>query len=157
MSHHQYSESEKLHYYEGDQSKLYSGILLEHDTIDSSKSKAKVKGIWKITLFLTLITILEVTVGLSLYHSNPDVTNGAIYYGIIVFFIFFTLFKAYFIVKAFMHMGDETSKFQQIVLIPLFLLVLWLAIALLADSYFHLNFKETFGRTIISILGNHKP
>lgn len=157
MSHHHYSESEKLHLYEGDQSKLYSGVLLEHDTIDSSKSKAKIKGIWKITLYLTLITILEVTVGLSLFKINPDVTIGAIYYGTIVFFIFFTLFKAYFIVKAFMHMGDETTKFQQIVLTPLFVLVLWLAIALLADSYFHIGLKETFAHTVKSILGNHLP
>lgn len=155
MSHH-HNENDTLHLYEGDQSKLYSGVLAHHEDINSAESKAKVKKIWKITAYLTIITIFEVAVGLILFKSNPDVTNMAIHLGIIAYFLVLTMVKAYFIVKVFMHLGDETRMFGKFILTPL-VLILWLATVLLVESTYHLRINETFGHVMESLLGNHKP
>ena len=155
MGHH-HNADDNLHYYEGDQSKLYSGILAHHEDIDSAESKAKVKKIWTVTGILTAITIVEVAVGLMLFRSNPDVTKMAVHLGIIAFFVILTMFKAFYIVKVFMHLGDETRMFGKFILTPL-VLILWLVTVLLVESTFHLGINETFGHTIQSILGNHLP
>lgn len=156
MSHHHHNENDTLHLYEGDQSKLYSGVLAHHEDINSAESKAKVRKIWKVTGILTAITIFEVAVGLLLYNSNPDISKMAIHLGIIAYFIILTMLKAYYIVKVFMHLGDETRMFGKFILTPL-VLILWLATVLLAESTYHIGINETFGHTVKSILGNHMP
>mgnify|MGYP003582836245 CR=1 FL=1 len=149
MSHH-HDTNDLTHLYEGDQSKLYSGVLAHHEEIDSAESRSKVKRIWKVTGILTLITIIEVFVGLMLYTSNANVPHIAI----MIFFIGLTLLKAYYIVKVFMHLGDETKVFAKFVLFPMSL-VIWLAVVLLIDSTFHLGINETFGHTIKALVGGH--
>lgn len=125
MSHGSNNDS-NLHYYEGDQSKLYSGILAHHHDVNSAESKAQVAKIWKVTGILALITIVEVIGGLYLYQYVPKfVINGA--------FLLLTVYKSYFIVKVFMHLGDEVKWFRFIVLIPLILFV-WFIIAFLYDG-----------------------
>lgn len=156
MSHHHYTEADKLHLYEGDQSKLYSDVLAHHEDIDSAESRAKVSKIWKVTGILTAITIVEVAVGLMLFKSNPNLSNLGVHLGIIAFFIVLTMFKAYYIVKVFMHLGDETRMFGKFILTPL-VLILWLVTVLLVESTYHLGIGETFGHTVKSILGNHLP
>ncbi|WP_222165574.1 cytochrome C oxidase subunit IV family protein [Edaphocola aurantiacus] len=149
MSHH-HDTHDLTHLYEGDQSKLYSGVLAHHEDINSDESRAKVKRIWKVTGILTLITIIEVFAGLMLYTSNANVPHVLI----ITFFVAFTLLKAYYIVKVFMHLGDETKVFAKFVLFPM-LLVVWLAVVLLVDSTYHLGIGETFGHTVKAIVGGH--
>ncbi|OJV56149.1 MAG: hypothetical protein BGO31_18180 [Bacteroidetes bacterium 43-16] len=124
--------------------------------MNSAESKAKVKKIWKITLLLTIITIFEVAVGLMLFKSNPDISKMAIHLGIIAYFIVLTMLKAFYIVKVFMHLGDETKMFAKFILTPL-VLILWLATVLLVESVYHLRITETFGHIVESVLGNHKP
>lgn len=149
MSHH-HDTNDLTHLYEGDQSKLYSGVLAHHEDINSEESNAKVKRIFKITGILTLITIIEVLAGLGLYSANPNIAHIFI----ITFFVLFTLLKAYYIVKVFMHLGDETKVFAKFVLLPM-LLVVWLAVVLLVDSTYHLGINETFGHTIKALVGGH--
>ena len=57
------------HLYEGDQSKLYSGVMSHHSDINSDESKAQVKRIWKIFWILLAITLVEVMMGMYLSHS----------------------------------------------------------------------------------------
>lgn len=121
------------HLYEGDQSKLYSGVLAHHHDINSPESKAKVKKIWMVTLILAIVTFVEVMGGLYIYHYVPRwFINGC--------FLILTVYKSYFIVKVFMHLGDEVKWFRFLVLIPLILLV-WFIIAFLADGadWLHMN------------------
>lgn len=151
-----YSEQELLHLYEGDQSTLYSGALAHHHDINDPESKAKVRKIWRVTLLLTIVTIFEVAVGLWLFKISPDVSKVAVHIGIICYFVVLTMIKAYYIVKVFMHLGDETRMFGKFVLTPMILIV-WLAVVLLTDATFHLGINETFAHTVESILGNHKP
>ena len=122
--------------YEGDQSKLYSGLLSHHHGQDlkSEQSRQQVKRIMKVTLILTVITVVEVTLGL--ISPLPRFVNN-------IFFLLLTIFKAAYIVRVFMHLGDELKNFLITIMIPLTLFV-WFIIAFLADGNFwlHMN-RET--------------
>jgi len=130
------------HYYEGDQSKLYSGIMQHHTDINSEESKGQVKRIWKIFWILLVITVVEVIMGMFFSHSMP---KGLVNF----FFLALTLLKAGYIVAVFMHLGDEFKGFIVTVLIPLVLFV-WFIIAFLADGGFwlHMNTDSPARQTI---------
>ncbi len=121
--------------YEGDQSKLYSGIMSHHHDINGKESKSQVKRIWKITLWLSIITIVEVIFGLYGYGWGMGQAILAI------LFLAGTIGKAALIVKIFMHLGDEKKSFVFTVLIPLILFV-WFIIAFLADGSFWLHMNN---------------
>lgn len=126
MSHGSHNENSIQHLYEGDQSKLYSDVLAHHGDINSSESKAQVSKIWKVTLILSIITIAEVIGGLYLYQYVPKwFINSA--------FLILTILKSAYIVKVFMHLGDEVKWFRFCVLIPLALFI-WFIIAFLYDG-----------------------
>lgn len=140
MSAHHHSDSIQ-HLYEGDQSKLYSGVLAHHSDINSSESKDQVKRIWKITLWLTIITILEVAVGLWAHHA------GTFSKGLLAaYFLGLTVVKAALIVRVFMHLGDEKKNFVLAVIIPLSLFI-WFIISFLADGSFWLKMNNTQANT----------
>lgn len=143
MGHHandHHHEVDQLSLYEGDQSKLYSGVLAHHDGgVDSPASKAQIKKIWKITLWLTIITLIELAGGFYEYN-NHEVSRVFM----ITFFFGFTLVKAYLIVKVFMHLGDELNNFVWTVIGPL-VLFFWFIIAFLYDADASLWMNQTFG------------
>ncbi len=120
--------------YEGDQSKLYSGVLAHHDPseLNGEASRTQVRKIWKITLLLSVITILEVSLGLYGHYKGMPIGIRNF------FFIIMTLLKAFYIVRVFMHLGDEFKNFVTVVLMPLVLFV-WFIIAFLADGNFWLR------------------
>jgi cytochrome c oxidase subunit IV len=122
-------------YYEGDQSKLYSGS--HHSDRNSADSKAKVKNIMKVTAILSVVTIIEVCIGLYCHYNHVSKTIPNI------FFIILTLLKAGYIVSIFMHLGDEIKGMIMTILIPLTLFV-WFIIAFLADGKFWLWMNTTF-------------
>jgi cytochrome c oxidase subunit IV len=119
------------HLYEGDQSKLYSGVLAHHGDVNSTDSKSQVKKIWKVFWILLVITLLEVVIGMFFSHNMP---KGLVAF----FFLALTLLKAGYIVAIFMHLGDEKKNFMITVLIPL-MLFFWFIIAFLADGGFWLH------------------
>ncbi len=113
-------------HYEADQSALYSG---EHqEDKNSAESKAKVKKILIVTLILSVVTIVEVAIGLYCYYK-PGFPRGIANF----FFIALTLFKAGYIVKVFMHLGDELKNMILTILIPLTLFI-WFIIAFLFEG-----------------------
>jgi cytochrome c oxidase subunit IV len=117
--------------YEADQSALYSGGHASDR--NSQASKDQVKKIWKITAYLSIITLIEVGLGLWCYHS-PGFPKGIAN----ALFIIGTLLKAALIVGIFMHLGDELKNMIMTIIIPLFLFV-WFIIAFLADGGFWLH------------------
>jgi cytochrome c oxidase subunit IV len=134
MSSHHNSPNDVKGLYEGDQSKLYSGVMSHHygQSTKSDESKKQLGRIWKVTLILTVITIVEVCLGL--WSPLPRGVNNT-------FFLLLTLFKAAYIVRVFMHLGDEVRNFIVTMLIPLTLFV-WFIIAFLADGNFWLNMNK---------------
>jgi cytochrome c oxidase subunit IV len=123
------------HYYEGDQSKLYSGIMSHHTDVASPESKSQIKRIWKVFWILLVITVAEVVVGMFFSHDLP---KGLVAF----FFLALTILKAGYIVSIFMHLGDEFRGFIATVLIPLVLFV-WFIIAFLADGDFWLRMNAS--------------
>ncbi len=134
MSQH-HSQNEIQHYYEGDQSKLYSGIMQHHGDINSSESKKQVGRIWKVFWILLVVTVVEVILGMFFSHHMPKAL-------VAFFFLALTLLKAGYIVAIFMHLGDEIKSFLITVLIPLTLFI-WFIIAFLADGGFWLFMNST--------------
>lgn len=132
MSAHNHNDSIQ-HYYEGDQSKLYSGILAHHTDVNSPESKSQIKRIWKVFWILLVITVAEVIVGMYFSHDLPK--------ALVVSFLALTILKSGYIVSVFMHLGDEFKGFIVTVLIPLFLFV-WFIIAFLADGGFWLKMNN---------------
>jgi cytochrome c oxidase subunit IV len=122
-------------HYEADQSALYSGG--HHVDANSADSKAKVKKIWAVTGILTIVTIVEVVLGL--YGHSVGMPKWLIN----TFFIILTLFKAGYIVKVFMHLGDEFKNMILTILIPLTLFI-WFIIAFLMDGSFWLWINNAF-------------
>ena len=134
MSQHHNSDNIQ-HLYEGDQSKLYSGIMQHHTDINSPDSKKQVGRIWKVFWILLAVTIVEVLLGMYFSYSIPK--------GIInTIFLVLTLFKAGYIVSVFMHLGDEIKSFMITVLIPLSRFI-WFIIAFLADGGFWLHMNTS--------------
>lgn len=117
--------------YEGDQSKLYSGVMSHHDDIKSPESKKQVKRIWKVFWILLAVTVVEVILGMFFSTKMP---RGLLN----TFFMLLTLLKAGYIVSIFMHLGDELKNFMITVLIPLVLFI-WFIIAFLYDGGFWLD------------------
>ncbi|MBS1615667.1 MAG: cytochrome C oxidase subunit IV family protein [Bacteroidetes bacterium] len=106
--------------------------------INSEGSKKQVKRIIKVTIFLTIITALEVVLGLWGHHVGvPRAVTSAL-------FLIMTLLKAAYIVKVFMHLGDETRNMIVTILIPLTLFI-WFIIAFLADGGFWLHMNHSSG------------
>lgn len=133
-----HNEHSNQHYYEGDQSKLYSGVMNHHFNHDvkGEESKKQIKRIWKVTAILAIVTIVEVALGLASHHMG--VPRGIVN----TLFLIMTIFKAGYIVSVFMHLGDELKNFMIMVLIPLTLFV-WFIIAFLADGGFWLHMNHS--------------
>ncbi len=138
MSAHHHEDITSL--YEGDQSKLYSGVLNHHTDVNSQESKKQVKRIWTVTLLLSIVTIIEVAIGLTAHYA------GVHSWLIITIFLLLTIVKAAYIVKVFMHLGDEQNNFVKVVLIPLLLFV-WFILAFLGDGHFWLHMNNTQANT----------
>lgn len=130
MSAHNHDSNSTQHYYEGDQSKLYSGIMSHHTDIASPESKKQIGRIWKVFWILLVVTIVEVVLGMYASDSMPKAVINSL-------FLLLTIFKAGYIVAVFMHLGDEVKNFIIMILIPLTLFI-WFIIAFLADGDFWL-------------------
>ena len=121
--------------YEADQSRLYN--VHHHVDKNSEESKSKVRNIWKITLYLTVITIVEVAIGLYCHYNHiPKLLPN-------IGFIVMTLLKAGLFVSVFMHLGDEVKNMIMTIIIPLSLFI-WFILAFLWDGSFWLWINNQF-------------
>jgi len=131
-SHH--NQDSIQHLYEGDQSKLYSGVMQHHADVNSAESRKQIGRIWKVFWILLVVTVVEVILGMFFSHEMPRAL-------VAFFFLALTLFKAGYIVSVFMHLGDERKNFLITVLIPLTLFI-WFIIAFLTDGFFWLHMNS---------------
>ena len=89
------------------------------------------KKIYKVTLLLTLITIVEVVVGA---YWGRATSTGVTWEAIKIGYIVLTLIKAGYIVLSFMHLGDEKKSLKYIILVPYFLFICYLIFILLTEG-----------------------
>ncbi len=101
--------------------------------------KSGVSAVWRTTVILTLITVLEVGVALVWpWHEG----NGKLVLNLLL--VFMGLLKAYWIMGEFMHLSYEKRSLTMSILFPVLLLV-WFVIALLSDGTFWMNIRASWG------------
>lgn len=97
------------------------------------KFKSNIQKIWGVLIFLSIVTMVEVILGI----YKPDSLVKTDFLGMKVLnwiFIILTLVKAYYIAWDFMHLRDEKKSLRRaIVWTPIFL-VLYLVFILLAEA-----------------------
>lgn len=98
------------------------------------------KKIWLVTAILSIITIIEVGVGI--LWPKAEVSDTA--WMIIKFgYIALTVVKAGYIVMIFMHLGDERKNLKRMVLVPYTIFILYLIFILLTEASYINNAWET--------------
>jgi len=94
------------------------------------EGKKKRKEIWKVTAILSIITAIEVIVGV----IWPKDAAGAAWEFIKWGYIILTIIKAGYIVMIFMHLGEERKTFKMMVLVPYLIFILYLIFHLLNEA-----------------------
>lgn len=101
------------------------------------------KKIWRTFWLLSIITLIELGIGLAIYNihkgENPNATLVLMFKGVVCIL---TLAKAYYIVSIFMHLGDEIRNMIMTIVVPLCLFI-WFIIAFLWDGTSWKNLKNT--------------
>lgn len=99
--------------------------------------------IWKVFGILSAVTIVEVFLGI----LKPESLHLNHFLGMnLLNWIFYalTLYKAYYIVYAFMHMEGERSSLRYAVVLPVIFLILYLLFILLTEgNYIYGVFKDS--------------
>ncbi|WP_339712270.1 cytochrome C oxidase subunit IV family protein [uncultured Kriegella sp.] len=108
------------------------------------KFKSNTQKIWGVLIFLTVITTIEVALGI----IKPKSMTHSYFLGMKVLnwiFIILTLVKAYYIAWDFMHLRDEKSALRRaIVWTPIFLVAYLIFILLFEADYIYNVFKDGF-------------
>ncbi|NBO49284.1 MAG: hypothetical protein EBU80_06095 [Chitinophagia bacterium] len=89
-----------------------------------------VKKIIKTTIILSVITIIELGMGLTMYAFPMAAGLKLFLKGVIVIL---SLLKAFYIVGVFMHLGDEIKNLIMTIVVPLMLFI-WFIAAFLWDG-----------------------
>jgi len=108
------------------------------------KFKSNVQKIWGVLIFLTIVTAIEVVLGI----YKPYILTHTYILGMKALnwiFIILTLVKAYYIAWDFMHLRDEKSSFRRsIVWTPIFLVAYLVFILLFEADYIYSVYKDGF-------------
>lgn len=108
------------------------------------KFKSNTQKIWGVLIFLTIVTAVEVALGITKPAFLTDNTFLAMKL-LNWIFIILTLVKAYYITWDFMHMRDEKSSLRRaVVWTPIFLVAYLLFILLFEADYIYGVFKDGF-------------
>ena len=109
----------------------------------SHEHVSNIGRIWKVFGILSVVTIIEVILGI----YKPDALHHGHFLGLsLLNWIFYalTIFKAYYIVWAFMHLEGETPSLRwSIVSTVIFLVVYLLFILLTEGHYIYGVFKDS--------------
>ena len=96
------------------------------------KFKSNTQKIWGVLIFLTIVTIIEVILGI----LKPEALMAKVLgmKALNWIFIILTIVKAYYITWDFMHMRDETKALKRMVVWTAIFLILYLLFILLQEG-----------------------
>ena len=97
------------------------------------------RKIWLVTLFLAVVTAVEVALGAYWKEWMPGSWNLVKWT-----FVVLTLVKATYIVMTFMHLGDERRNIRSIILLPYALFILYLLFTAIWESNYVNTMLEMF-------------
>jgi len=96
------------------------------------KFKSNVQKIWGVLIFLSIVTTFEVALGIIRPEFLlQDFLSMKLLNWI---FILLTIVKAYYIAWDFMHIRDERSGLKNAIVLPLIILIPYLAIILILEA-----------------------
>ena len=101
----------------------------------SHEHVSNTKRIWMVFGLLSVVTIVEVFLGI----IKPEFLHMTDFIGMNLLnwiFIILTIYKAYYIVWAFMHMEGETAALRRAVVWTVVFLVLYLVFILLTEAHY---------------------
>ncbi|WP_395052834.1 cytochrome C oxidase subunit IV family protein [Flavobacterium sp.] len=101
----------------------------------SHEHVSNLKRIWFVFGLLSFVTIVEVTLGI----YKPDMLFKTDFLGMNLLnwiFIILTIYKAYYIVWAFMHMEGEVVALRWMVVATAIFLILYLIFILLTEGHY---------------------
>lgn len=108
------------------------------------------KPIWRTFWILSVLTIIELSIGLVVYTihkgANPNATLVLAFKGMVCIL---TLAKAYYIVSVFMHLGNEVRNMIMTIVVPLGLFI-WFIIAFLWDGNSWKNLRNKYNRVEVT-------
>ena len=108
----------------------------------SHEHASNTKRIWMVFGLLSVVTTVEVILGIlkpESLHMNNFLSMNLLNW----IFIILTIYKAYYIVWAFMHMEGEKSSLRWSVVAPVIFLILYLVFILLVEAdYIYEVFKN---------------
>ncbi len=115
-------------------------VSFEHHHSDE-EFKRRVK---KTTILLSVITIIELAIGLTINSLNKSDTNREFlilaFKGVVCIL---TIAKAYYIVSVFMHLGDEIRNMIMTIVVPLMLFI-WFIIAFIYEGNSYKNLRNKY-------------
>lgn len=91
------------------------------------------KKIWMVTAILSIITAIEIGVGIVLPRASVGAESWA-WFAIKTGYIVLTVVKARYIVYIFMHLGDEAKSLRKMILYPYILFILYLIFILYMEA-----------------------
>ena len=116
---------------EGHKLAIFRGLL---------KFKSNQQKIWGVLIFLSIVTTIEVALGI----IKPEVLMSSFLRMKLLnwIFIILTIVKAYYIAWDFMHIRDERSGLKNAIVLPLVILIPYLAFILLLESDYIFDVME---------------
>jgi cytochrome c oxidase subunit 4 len=125
-----------------------------HLAMSQEDYKHHKSDVWKTTILLSIVTIVEVA--FAIYYENSLVPKGAPVWILRLFLIVMSLLKAGYIMAVFMHLKHEKLGFILSILLP-FTLLIWMIISFLmeGDSWNNNNVNR-FGQPDPNVVNQHK-
>ena len=116
---------------EGHKLAIFRGLL---------KFKSNQQNIWGVLIFLSIVTTIEVDLGI----IKPEVLMSSFLRMKLLnwIFIILTIVKAYYIAWDFMHIRDERSGLKNAIVLPLVILIPYLAFILLLEADYIFDVME---------------
>ncbi|MEN8787578.1 MAG: cytochrome C oxidase subunit IV family protein [Flavobacteriales bacterium] len=94
------------------------------------EGKAIRKKIWQVTLLLSVLTTIEILMGI--YLSSRD----ANYWPVVKWsFIIMTVVKAFYIVYEFMHLGHEKKSLRRYIIIPYVFFIIYMIFLIIQEGF----------------------
>ena len=118
-------------------------IVNDSYSVSSNHSEEAGKGIrkkiYKVTALLTIITVVEIFMGVVFKRNGTFMWES-----IKLAFVILTLVKAAYIVLVFMHLGDERKNLKYVVLLPYALFILYLIFIATTEGLSVLEMNSNF-------------
>ncbi len=108
-------------------------------TAHAEKNNAGRREIWRVTIILSVLTIIELLIGYFMIGMEESFFRSFLK-GVIIILM---LAKAFYITAYFMHLGHELRNMIMTIVVPLGLFI-WFIIAFLYDGASYRNLRNTY-------------